>query len=263
MTDVRIAVQIRPEQSDYADIARALDEAEELGVDIAYTWDHFFPPFGDPGGKHFECWTLLAAFAERSQRVGIGALVTGNSYRNPQLLADMARTVDHISGGRAILGMGAGWFERDYVEYGYEYGTPGSRLRALAEAMPLIESRLEALNPPPIGRLPILIGGGGEKVTLRIVARHADIWHGMGSADVIKHKSDVLDEWCRKVGRDPADIERATSGPRVARDGVAAYADKRYDIGIRQFTINLDGPEFDTSGIADWLAWRDEKNASA
>ncbi len=262
MPDIRIAVQIRPEQADYADMVRALDEAEDMGVDIAYTWDHFFPLFGDSEGKHFECWTMLAAFAERTERILIGPLVTANSYRNPNLLADMARTVDHISGGRLILGLGAGWTRRDYDEYGYEFGTAASRLRSLDRSLPIIKNRLAKLVPPPIGDLPILIGGGGEKVTLRITAEHADIWHGFGPPEVISRKCAILDRWCEEVGRDPAEIERATSAPRQSESGdIHPDADYLLDIGIRQFTIGLEGPEFDFSGVERWLEWRDDRNA--
>ena len=146
---------------------------------------------------------MLGAWAEQTSRIEIGALVTCNSYRNPELLADMARTVDHISDGRLILGIGSGWKQKDYDEYGYEFGTAGSRLDDLAAAFPRITSRLGKLNPQPTRDIPVLIGGGGEKKTLRLVAEYGDIWHSFSDSSEYPQKSEVLARHCADVGRDP------------------------------------------------------------
>ncbi len=254
---VRIAVQFHPQHAEYDDLRRAVVRAEELGVDIAYNWDHFFPLYGDADGKHFECWTMLASWAEVTERIEIGPLVTCNSYRNPDLLADMARTVDHISGGRLILGIGAGWFQRDYDEYGYEFGTPGQRLDALESALPRIERRLARLNPAPLRKIPILVGGGGKRRTLRLTARHADVWHGFGTPEEWSERSRVLDEWCEVEGTDPAAIERSVGVDPARVDLADAYR----AAGASQFTLGLNGPDYDLGPVAEWLAWRDEVNA--
>ena len=253
---VRIGVQIQPQHADYPTIRRAVAEAEDLGADILFNWDHFYPLSGDPDGLHFECWTMLAAWAEQTSRVEIGALVTCNSYRNPDLLADMARTVDHISDGRLILGIGSGWFEKDYQEYGYEFGTAGGRLDDLAEALPRIESRYAKLNPAPTRRIPTLIGGGGEKKTLRLVAKHADIWHSFGDAETIERKTGILRQHCADVGRDPAEIELSAAVQGKPGDSGRAML----DVGVTLFTVSASGPDYDFGPLRDWLAWRDEIN---
>ncbi|MFQ5966535.1 MAG: LLM class F420-dependent oxidoreductase [Acidimicrobiia bacterium] len=257
MAKIRIAVQLHPQQSEYSAIREAALRYDEAGVDIIYNWDHFFPLYGDPHGAHFECWTMLASLAEVTRRAEIGALVTCNSYRNPQLLADMARTVDHISDGRLILGIGSGWYRRDYDEYGYEFGTAASRLRDLDANLPLIKDRLAKLNPPPIREIPILVGGGGEKVTLRITAQHADAWHGYGKPKVIARKNQILDTWCAKVGRDPSAIERAC-GIRTGSD--PSRGSRYVDAGATQLAFGLNGPDYQMPHVADWIAWRDDQN---
>lgn len=252
---VRIGVQLQPQHADYARIRDAVLRAEDLGVDVIFNWDHFFPLSGDPDGKHFECWTMLGAWAEQTSRVEIGALVSCNSYRNPDLLADMARTVDHISGGRLILGIGAGWFERDYAEYGYEFGTAGSRIADLAAAMPRIRARWAAMNPTPTRDIPVMIGGGGERKTLRVVAEHADIWHSFGDVETLRRKSAVLDEHGRDVGRDTAGLVTRSVG--VDGSDPAEVADELLEAGVRLFTCSAGGPDYDLGRAEKWVRWRD------
>jgi probable F420-dependent oxidoreductase len=250
---VRVGLQLQPQHADYKKIRDTAAEAEELGADIIFNWDHFYPLYGNPDGRHFECWTMLGAWAESTSRAEIGALVTCNSYRNPELLADMARTVDHISDGRLILGIGSGWFEKDYTQYGYEFGTAGGRLNDLAEALPRIESRLGKLNPPPTRKIPVLIGGGGEKKTLRLVAKHADIWHGFGGPEVIERKVSILRQHCADVGRDPAEIEISVG----ADSSPDELGPRLRSLGVSLFTVGADGPDYDLSELRDWIAWRD------
>ena len=221
---LKIGVQLHPQATTIGELRGAWRAADALGVDSIWTWDHFYPLYGDPDAAHFECWSLLAAMAVDTTNAHFGALVTCNSYRNPELLADMARTVDQLSGGRLVLGIGSGWFERDYDEYGYEFGTAPGRLRALADALPRIKSRLGKLNPPPVqSPLPILIGGSGEKVTLRLVAEHADAWNTFGPPENFSQKNKVLDEWCAKLGRDPKSIERTVGIATHEVDNLDAY----------------------------------------
>jgi probable F420-dependent oxidoreductase len=251
---IRIGLQLQPQHADYAAIRRTVTEAEDLGVDVIFNWDHFYPLYGDPEGKHFECWTMLGAWAEQTSRVEIGALVTCNSYRNPELLADMARTVDHVSDGRLILGIGSGWFEKDYEEYGYDFGTAGGRLNQLRDDLPRIEERWRKLNPPPTRKIPVLIGGGGEKKTLRLVAQHADIWHSFSDLETLKRKTQILADHCAAVGRDPAAIELSVGTPGGEPDEHGAAL---LEAGVSLFTVGVGGPDHDLGTLRKWLAWRE------
>ncbi|MBI3521566.1 MAG: LLM class flavin-dependent oxidoreductase [Chloroflexi bacterium] len=205
-----------------------------------WTWDHFVPLSGDTDGPMFEAWELLAAWGAITTRVKIGTLVTGATYRNPALLAKMVATLDHITKGRAILGLGAAWHEDEHKMYGIPFLSTGGRLARLAEASEAIRMLLDqpfaTLNgkyvkltnalcePKPVqARLPLLIGGGGERKTLRIVARFADYWHGHGTPEVIAHKLEVLKAHCAAVGRDISEITPlTTTRPNIVlRDTVA------------------------------------------
>jgi probable F420-dependent oxidoreductase len=224
--------------------------ADDLGVDSLWVWDHFYPLYGDPEASHFEAYTLLAAMAADTSQAQVGALVSCYSYRNPQLLADMARTIDHISGGRFILGLGSGWFKRDYEEYGYEFGTAVSRLQALEAGLPLIKERLTKLNPGPVrAPLPLMIGGGGEKFTLRLVAEHATLSNVFGPVENARHKNEVIDTWCRKIGRDPKEIERTVLIKPEELTEAQAYADAGVD-----HLIVMTGAPFDLSPVQEYLA---------
>lgn len=259
-TPVRLGVQLQPQHAPYTAFRDAVRRLEDLGVDILFNWDHFFPLSGDPDGLHFESWTMLAAWAEQTERVEFGALVNCNSYRNPDLQADMARTIDHISAkggeGRFIFATGSGWFERDYAEYGYEFGTAGSRLDDLAEGMKRIEARWAKLNPAPTRRIPVMIGGAGEQKTLRLVARHADIWHSFVRPGDLPHKLEVIERWAEKEGRDTSNLVVSNELHRRS-EGVA---DELYNAGVRLFTLAFQGPDWDYSLVESWLRWRDAKN---
>ena len=227
-----------------------------MGVDSIWVWDHFFPLYGDPDGNHFEAYTLLAALAAQTRHAALGVMVTCNSYRNPNLLADMIRTIDHISGGRAILGIGSGWFDRDYLEYGYEFGTAPGRLKALEKALPVILERLGKLTPPPVRQpLPILIGGGGEKVTLRLVAKYASMWNIIAEPGDVKRKNDILNGYCQEIGRDPAEIERTVV---LLEDNPLENLQAYLDAGMTHLILGT-GEPWNFTALEKLPAWKEEQ----
>ena len=203
---MKAGVWLVQQHTTVARLRSAWRQLDDLGVDSIWLWDHFFPLTGDPDGTHFEGWSLLAAMAADTSRAQLGVLVSNIEYRNVDLLADMARTVDHLSGGRIVLGVGAGWVERDYEEYGYAFRPGRERAAALAAAIPRLKRRLGLLNPPPAGPLPLLIAGDGQRVMLPLVAEQADLWNTMAWKFAEGNK--VLDDCCERAGRDPASIGR-------------------------------------------------------
>ncbi|MEU8614545.1 LLM class F420-dependent oxidoreductase [Actinoplanes sp. NPDC048791] len=219
----------------YATLTGIARAADELGYGTLWAPDHLttIPPSAE---MLFESWSVLTGLARDTTRIRVGQLVTGNSYRNPALQAKMASTVDVLSGGRLTLGIGAGWYEPDYIGYGYEFGTAGDRLRRLGEAAQIILSlwtekettfdgryyQLRGAVNEPKGvqspHIPLMIAGGGEKVTLRLVAKYADACNAMDSPTVLAHKYAVLRAHCDEVGRDYDSILRTATTVCIIRD---------------------------------------------
>ena len=226
--------------------------AEDLGYDHLWVYDHVETvPRREPTHV-FEAFTTLAALAQHTQQIRLGQLVTCSSYRNAGLLAKEAAGVDVVSGGRLILGLGAGWYEKDYTTYGYDFGTFGSRFDLFDESLIRIESRLAELIPPPVRNLPILIGGTGPKRSLPAVARHADIWHAFQDLDAFRKSSDRVDELAATFGRNGADIERSTLWEN------ADSADAFREAGVTLFQTELTADDgYDLTSLKQVLTWRD------
>lgn len=221
---------------------RALSRrADSAGWHAVYVCDHFMPH--DPAGPALdgpvlECWTTLAAMAAQTATIRLGSLVLGNTYRHPAVVANMAATLDQISQGRVLLGIGAGWQPNEHAAYGIPLAAPRDRIAALDEACAVIRSLLDQrrsttsgvvyrlhdapCDPKPLQpRLPLLVGGNGHRV-LRVAARHADVWHTWADPTVLSHKNAVLDRHCQDLGRNPADIARATGGTVAVWSGLAS-----------------------------------------
>jgi alkanesulfonate monooxygenase SsuD/methylene tetrahydromethanopterin reductase-like flavin-dependent oxidoreductase (luciferase family) len=244
---LRIGFQVWSQYVDWAELMAIGREIDELGFDELWSNDHLLPQaaggvgaLGELEGPVFEGWSVLFGWAGITSRARMGCLVSGGAYRNPGLLVKMVTALDHATGGRAVLGLGAGWFEREHRAFGYEFPPVGKRLDRLAEAAAICRGLLdgsavtldgewfsahEARNDPsPVQvRLPLAIGGSGEKRTLRIVAEYADIWNADGDdVDDFQRRSRILDDHCRVVGHDPSAIERTAGLPppciRATRD---------------------------------------------
>ncbi|MBL6690289.1 MAG: LLM class F420-dependent oxidoreductase [Pseudomonadales bacterium] len=221
------------------------EHVEKKGWDGLWLADHFMPNAEDTSAAWPEAWTTLAGIAASIPRLRLGTLVTGNTYRHPAVLAKMAATVDHISGGRLVLGMGSGWQENEHEKYGIEFGTIGERLEKLEEACQIIKGLFSSESttfngryytmtdapqePKPVqSPLPLLIGGGGEKVTLRITARYADEWNVWGNVAELTHKMNILDQHCANLDRNPSDIQRSAVALVFITEDVA-FAEKMND----------------------------------
>ncbi len=224
--DTRLGILLWSQATDWDAFERSAIRIDELGYEHLWTWDHLHAIFGDPYQPIFEGYLTLAAWAKITKRARLGLLVGANTFRNPALVAKQVTTLDHISDGRAILGIGGAWFETEHTEFGIEFGkSPGERLTWMEEAAAAMRALLagETVTSPADGRyrisnlriqpgpvqakLPIMIGGSGERKTLRSVAKHADMWNAMGSVDKLRHKVSVLRTHCDTVGRDFAEIE--------------------------------------------------------
>lgn len=240
MPSVRLGALCWNQYTTWPAMLEAGQRADRLGYDSLWTWDHLYPIVGSDDGPILEGWLTLAAWAQATERIRLGLMVGANTFREPSLTAKMATTLDHISNGRAILGIGGAWFETEHVAYGLAFGDGfPERLRWLGEALPIMRGMLHGErptaagprytttavrnDPPPIQeRLPILIGGGGEQVTLKLVARYGDANNVGGGLANVKRKEAILLQHCETVGRDPAEIERTTGlGTVIIRDSRA------------------------------------------
>jgi F420-dependent oxidoreductase-like protein len=264
---LRFGIKTAPQLTTYDDILRVWREADENPIfEHAWDFDHFVPLSrlgADDKGPCLEGWTLLAALAAVTQRIRIGVMVTGNTYRHPAVLANMGATVDQISHGRLDFGIGAGWHEEEHAMYGMELYRPGERIRRLGEACEVIKllwtepvanfqgkyyqltnARCE---PKPVQKPypPFVIGGSGEQLTLRVVAKHANVWNFAGGpVETFTHKSALLDEYCREIGRDPGEIERSVQVMANPDDlgGTKQQVETWIGVGATHLILNLRAP---------------------
>lgn len=232
---MKLSLCLDPARS-WPELRALAQHADAAGWHAIYQCDHFMPHDADGAprdGPVSECWTTLSALATQTSRARLGTLVLGSTYRHPALVAKMAATLDQVSGGRVVLGLGAGWQPNEHLAYGIPLPEPAARIDALGEACAVVRTLLDErrstvsgatyrlrdapCDPKPLQhRLPLLVGGGGER-TMKVAARYADVWHTWAAAASYARKSAVLDQHCHEVGRDPADVARATGGTVAVR----------------------------------------------
>ncbi len=292
---MHLGINLWPQNVSWSEMRETALLVDRLEFDSLWCWDHFYPIQGDPKGANHEAWEILAAWGAVTSKVQVGTLVSGVTHRHPAVLANMAATLDHITNGRAILGIGAAWNTVEHDAYGIPLGTPAQRSRRFSEGARIMRSLLDneettyagryyqvvkaRCEPKPVqGRLPIMIGGGGERSTLRTTARYADMWHGFGTPEQLAHKIEVLRKHCVDVGRDPNEIlpfggswvfvredrkvaeahiakvmerqrtERAPNAIIGAPDEIARRIAEYWKAGVKGFIIAF-APPYDTGSI--------------
>jgi alkanesulfonate monooxygenase SsuD/methylene tetrahydromethanopterin reductase-like flavin-dependent oxidoreductase (luciferase family) len=236
MSELRLGILLWSQASDWPPMLEAAQQVDRLGYEHLWTWDHLYAIYGDPYQPIFEGYSLLGAWAMATERARLGLLVGANTFRNPGLVAKSVTTLDHISGGRAIMGLGGAWFDLEHEAHGIDFGSGfGQRLDWLDESVGVIRTLLEGgevthespkyhvdrlrHQPLPLqAHVPIMIGGSGEKKTLRTVAKYADMWNAFGSPEVLRRKDGILRAHCKDVGRDERLIERTVGCKMVIRD---------------------------------------------
>ncbi|HEY3165074.1 MAG TPA: LLM class flavin-dependent oxidoreductase [Candidatus Limnocylindrales bacterium] len=275
MPKTKFGILLWSQGASWQEMLSAAQDVDRLGYAHLWTWDHLYAIFGDPYQPIFEGWSLLNAWARETDETRLGLLVGANTFRNPGLVAKTAATLDHASEGRAILGVGGAWMELEHTEHGIDFGSGfGQRLDWLDESVGAMRALLDGKEvtsapggryqfqglrhqPPPVqAHVPIMIGGSGEKKTLRTVAKYADMWNAMGPVDVMRHKIEVLRGHCEAVGRDPSQIEFTLGIKATIRDS-AAEADKVWKAAMEHNRTPLsDVADDDTfwNGTAEQLA---------
>ena len=245
---VRFGISLWPQGTTWAELSSTSMRVDELGYDSLWSYDHFVALGEDPTVPVLDGWSAIMALAAITSRARLGIMVTGITHRNPGLVAKMSATLDHISHGRAILGLGAAWNEAEHKAYGIAFPSTAQRLALLEESCAVIRSLFDddlttydgahctmfeaVLWPKPIQRrMPILIGGSGERTTLRIVAEHADLWNAFGTPELVTHKRSVLRSHCANVGRDPDTIAATLNCGVIVRDSEVAVQERLHEIG--------------------------------